>query len=82
MEQSLLSLLSSFNAGELSAFGQSKLDTMNLIREKQERLARMHFELSGKGENTNWMSDTDENKLLAGLRELSVEIEKLNENST
>lgn len=45
MENSLISLLNSFHAGELSAFGQSKLETMNLIREKQERLARMHFDM-------------------------------------
>lgn len=45
MEHSLLALLNSFHAGELSAFGQSKLETMNLIREKQERLARHHFDI-------------------------------------
>ena len=64
---------------------------METIRAKQERLAKLHFELgSSKAGNTgttdsatqNWMSDDDQNKLVAELRELSLEIEKLHETSS
>jgi len=89
MENSLLSLLSSFHAGDLGAFGQGRtLETMEAIRAKQERLARLHFDLgSTKGaapdsSNQNWMSEADQNKLVAELRELSVEIEKLHETAS
>jgi len=88
METSLLSLLTSFHCGDLSAFGRGRsLETMEAIRAKQERLARLHFDLgsSKQGQvdssNQNWMSEADQNKLVAGLRELSVEIEKLHEKS-
>jgi hypothetical protein len=93
MENSLLTLLASFHAGDLSAFGKGcSLQTMETIRAKQERLAKLHFELgSSKAGNTgttdssttqNWMSDDDQNKLVAELRELSLEIEKLHETSS
>ncbi|CAG7835717.1 unnamed protein product [Allacma fusca] len=89
MENALLSLLTSFHSGDLSAFGRgSSLQTMEAIRSKQERLARLHFDVSsskGQGGDTshqsNWMSESDQNKLVAGLRELSLEIEKLHETS-
>jgi len=89
MENALLSLLTSFHSGELSAFGRGhSLETMEAIRSKQERLARLHFDIGsakGQGDNShqgNWMSDADQNKLMAGLGELSVEIEKLHETSS
>ncbi|CAL8124143.1 unnamed protein product [Orchesella dallaii] len=119
MENALLGLLASFNSGELSAFGSGRtLETMEAIRSKQERLARLHFDLASGGNlddstagkdstttpqqtkekqssnstnqsnqnpqaqdksSTPWMSESDQDKLVAGLRELSVEIEKLHE---
>jgi len=88
MENALLSLLTSFHSGELSAFGKGgSLETMEAIRAKQERLARLHFDIGSKGQGqaetaqANWMSESDQNKLVAGLRELSVDIEKLHETS-
>lgn len=60
------------------------LQTMETIRAKQERLAKLHFELGSTKAGTdsshqNWLSDDDQNKLVAELRELSLEIEKLHE---
>ncbi|WAR08494.1 CC28B-like protein [Mya arenaria] len=45
MEQGLLQLLEDFHSGKIQAFGGTNMfDRMNEIREKQEKLAQLHFE--------------------------------------
>lgn len=47
MEQSLIRLMDDFHAGRLRAFGRDiTFEQMERVREKQERLARMHFDLN------------------------------------
>lgn len=46
MEQGLIQLLEDFHSGKLQAFGGTDtFDKMDEIREKQEQLAHLHFEL-------------------------------------
>ncbi|CAB3988110.1 Hypothetical predicted protein [Paramuricea clavata] len=46
MEKDLLDLMKDFNEGKLHAFGNEyTLDKMDQIRESQECLAQLHFEL-------------------------------------
>ena len=46
MEHSLLKLLNEFNSGQLRAFDSAySLDEMESVRDKQEAIARKHFEL-------------------------------------
>ncbi|KAL3884059.1 hypothetical protein ACJMK2_030282 [Sinanodonta woodiana] len=46
MEQGLLHLLEDFHSGKLEAFGgMSTYEKMDQIREQQEELAHLHFEL-------------------------------------
>ncbi|KAK2141256.1 hypothetical protein LSH36_1134g02052 [Paralvinella palmiformis] len=52
MEQGLLQLLEDFHSGKLQAFaGQdSPFEKMDHVREQQEKLARLHFELDSMHE--------------------------------
>ncbi|XP_074098091.1 uncharacterized protein LOC141526849 isoform X2 [Cotesia typhae] len=85
MEQALLQLLEDFHSGNLRAFGKDcSMEQMTEIREQQERLARMHFEIgqqqprhqekdtSGPGQ-----SSANMRHLLHRLQQLSMCIEKL-----
>lgn len=83
MEQALLGLLDDFHSGKLKAFGQgSTMDQMTNIREQQEKLAKLHFDLV----TTNDPSLNDEglkhsrntmSQLIERLEQLSVSIEGL-----
>ncbi|XP_068243643.1 uncharacterized protein [Palaemon carinicauda] len=54
IEQGLLQLMEDFQAGNLRAFGKdSRLRQMEAIREQQERLARLHFDVGA--EQVSWM---------------------------
>ncbi|XP_043279229.1 coiled-coil domain-containing protein 28B isoform X1 [Venturia canescens] len=86
MEQALLQLLEDFHSGNLRAFGKDcSMEQMTEIREQQERLARLHFELGqrqdfgmGGGEQTDLrQSSANMRHLLHRLQQLSVCIEKL-----
>ncbi|XP_076635314.1 uncharacterized protein LOC143348651 isoform X3 [Colletes latitarsis] len=83
MEQALLQLLEDFHSGNLRAFGKDcSMEQMTEIREQQERLARLHFELGQKqeigGEQSGLRhSSTNMRHLLQRLQQLSVCIEKL-----
>ena len=92
MEQALLGLLDDFHSGKLRAFGAGTMDQMTNIREQQERLAKLHFELGGAVHNmmmgddsttssVNGEPDTlaQENmtRLVKQLEQLSVSIEGL-----
>ncbi|KAK0175689.1 hypothetical protein PV327_009419 [Microctonus hyperodae] len=84
MEQALLQLLEDFHSGNLRAFGKDcSMEQMTEIREQQERLARLHFELGQRQESVEGesaglgQSNTTMRHLLHRLQQLSVCIEKL-----
>ncbi|XP_046887469.1 coiled-coil domain-containing protein 28A [Hypomesus transpacificus] len=84
MEKGLLSLLNDFHSGKLQAFGnECSIDQMEQVREMQEKLARLHFDLYGEvdempEEQQKTASDTNMDKLLLNLEDLSTSIQKLN----
>ncbi|KAG1971545.1 coiled-coil domain-containing protein 28A [Pimephales promelas] len=84
MEKGLLSLLNDFHSGKLQAFGnECSIDQMEHVREMQETLARLHFDLYGEvdelpEDQRKSAYDTNMDKLLSNLEELSSSIQKLN----
>ncbi|XP_029301199.1 coiled-coil domain-containing protein 28A [Cottoperca gobio] len=84
MENGLLSLLNDFHSGKLQAFGnECSIGQMEHVREMQEKLARLHFDLYGEADEMpedqkKVASDTNMDKLLLNLEELSSSIQKLN----
>ncbi|KAM6945539.1 coiled-coil domain-containing protein 28A [Aplochiton taeniatus] len=84
MENGLLSLLNDFHSGKLQAFGnECSIDQMEHVREMQEKLARLHFDLNGEldempVDQKKTACDTNMDKLLLNLEELSSSIQKLN----
>ncbi|KDR09859.1 coiled-coil domain-containing protein 28A isoform X2 [Zootermopsis nevadensis] len=85
MEAALLHLLEDFHSGKLRAFGKDcSMEQMTGIREQQERLARLHFDLGAQQELYDPLSDEglhagQENmhRLMESLEQLSVSIERL-----
>ncbi|KAA0711297.1 Epithelial cell-transforming sequence 2 oncogene-like [Triplophysa tibetana] len=77
MEKGLLSLLNDFHSGKLQAFGnECSIDQMEHVREMQETLARLHFDLYGEvdempEDQKKAAYDTNMDKLLLNLEELS-----------
>ncbi|XP_075999872.1 coiled-coil domain-containing protein 28A [Genypterus blacodes] len=84
MENGLLSLLNDFHSGKLQAFGnECSIAQMEHVREMQEKLARLHFDLHGEvdempEDQRKTACDTNMDKLLLNLEELSSSIQKLN----
>uniref|UniRef100_A0A8C1F7A6 Coiled-coil domain containing 28A n=1 Tax=Cyprinus carpio carpio TaxID=630221 RepID=A0A8C1F7A6_CYPCA len=84
MEKGLLSLLNDFHSGKLQAFGnECSIDQMEHVREMQETLACLHFDLYGEvdklpEDQMKSAYDTNMDKLLSNLEELSSSIQKLN----
>uniref|UniRef100_A0A8C6U3N0 Coiled-coil domain containing 28A n=2 Tax=Neogobius melanostomus TaxID=47308 RepID=A0A8C6U3N0_9GOBI len=84
MEKGLLSLLNDFHSGKLQAFGnECSIDQMEQVREMQEKLARLQFDLYGEvdempEDQKKTASDTNMDKLLLNLEELSTSIQNLN----
>uniref|UniRef100_UPI0037E7BD0B coiled-coil domain-containing protein 28A n=1 Tax=Semicossyphus pulcher TaxID=241346 RepID=UPI0037E7BD0B len=84
MENGLLSLLNDFHSGKLQAFGnECSIGQMEHVREMQEKLARLHFDLYGEvdempEDQRKTACDTNMDKLLLNLEELSSSIQKLN----
>lgn len=87
MEQALLGLLADFHSGKLKAFGSgSTMEQMTNIREQQEKLAKLHFDLGtasdpslsdeGLRHSHNTMS-----QLIDRLEQLSISIEGLQSNN-
>ncbi|XP_013874899.1 coiled-coil domain-containing protein 28A isoform X2 [Austrofundulus limnaeus] len=80
MENGLLSLLNDFHSGKLQAFGnECSIDQMEHVREMQEKLARLHFDLYGEvdempKDQRKTACDTNMDKLLLNLEELSSSI--------
>ncbi|XP_076358717.1 uncharacterized protein LOC143251188 isoform X1 [Tachypleus tridentatus] len=89
MEQGLLQLLDDFHSGKLQAFGKDcTFEKMENVREQQERLARLHFDLNAQQEMQGPKSDegrrmAKENldKLTNNLQRLSQSIEELQSTS-
>lgn len=85
METALLHLLEDFHSGKLRAFGKDcSMEQMTAIREQQEHLARLHFDLGAHQELFAPLSDEglrvgQENmqRLMESLEQLSVSIEQL-----
>ncbi|RWS14270.1 coiled-coil domain-containing protein 28B-like isoform X3 [Dinothrombium tinctorium] len=51
MEEGLLQLLDDFHSGKLQAFGKDiTFEKMDSVREQQEKLARLHFDLNAQQE--------------------------------
>lgn len=84
MENGLLGLLNDFHSGKLQAFGnECSIGQMEHVREMQEKLARLHFDLYGEvdempEDQRKMACDTNMDKLLLNLEELSSSIQKLN----
>ncbi|XP_076374900.1 uncharacterized protein LOC143258820 isoform X3 [Megalopta genalis] len=78
MEQALLQLLEDFHSGNLRAFGKDcSMEQMTEIREQQERLAKLHFELGQRqdisGEQAGSRhSGANMRHLLHRLQQLSI----------
>uniref|UniRef100_A0A8C5GDJ9 Coiled-coil domain-containing protein 28A-like n=1 Tax=Gouania willdenowi TaxID=441366 RepID=A0A8C5GDJ9_GOUWI len=70
MENGLLSLLNDFHSGKLEAFGNERsIGQMEHVREMQEKLARLHFDLYSEvdempEDQKKTASDTNMDKLL------------------
>lgn len=84
MERALLGLLEDFHSGKLKAFGSGcTMEQMTSIREQQESLAKLHFDLGNEASlgsnagNNEAQSQTNMGKLVAKLEQLSFSIEKL-----
>lgn len=87
MERALLGLLEDFHSGKLKAFGSGcTMEQMTSIREQQESLAKLHFDLGTEaftGGNNNPNTDNElqaqsnMKKLVQKLEQLSFSIEKL-----
>ncbi|EAT42458.1 AAEL006001-PD [Aedes aegypti] len=84
MERALLGLLEDFHSGKLKAFGSGcTMEQMTSIREQQESLAKLHFDLgneaslSANAGNNEAQSQNGMRKLVAKLEQLSFSIEKL-----
>ncbi|XP_055541699.1 coiled-coil domain-containing protein 28A isoform X2 [Wyeomyia smithii] len=88
MERALLGLLDDFHSGKLKAFGSGcTMEQMTSIREQQESLAKLHFDLGNESSAASASfssSNADSNqsqanmkKLVAKLEQLSFSIEKL-----
>lgn len=86
METVLLKLLDDFNSGKLRAFGQGcSMEQMSAIRDQQESLAKLHFEIGARQDPSAPLSEeglhtASENmdKLMGRLEKLSVAIGQLN----
>ena len=85
MEASLLKLLNEFNSGQLRAFDSAySLDEMESVRDKQEAIARKHFELGAAQDLHPPLSDEglqqsgqNMTRLMDSLEELSQAIGQL-----
>lgn len=61
MEERVLKLLDTFKRGELTAFDENySLDKLKEVKERQEKLAQMHFEL--ENEDLNKAAGSEEEK--------------------
>lgn len=87
MERALLGLLADFHSGKLRAFGSGcTMEQMTNIREQQEKLAKLHFDLGSTtvpslNEENIQRSQNTMSQLIQRLEQLSVSIEGLHNNT-
>lgn len=88
METALLGLLADFHSGKLRAFGSGcTMEQMTNIREQQEKLAKLHFDLGSatvpslNDENIQRSQNTM-SQLIQRLEALSMSIEGLHNNTS
>ncbi|XP_037082232.1 coiled-coil domain-containing protein 28B-like, partial [Pollicipes pollicipes] len=78
METDLLRLMHGFNSGSLRAFGKDvSMEQMEQIREQQERLARLHFEMGAQQELFPPLSEEGLGRASASLHELMAQLQQL-----
>ncbi|XP_076036039.1 uncharacterized protein LOC143021959 isoform X3 [Oratosquilla oratoria] len=90
IEQGLLQLLEDFQAGNLRAFGKDcRLRQMEAIREQQENLAKLHFDVGAEqdlfqplSEDGLRTSQDNMHMLMEKLAQLSESIERLHTNTS
>ncbi|XP_023021350.1 uncharacterized protein isoform X3 [Leptinotarsa decemlineata] len=88
MERALLGLLGDFHSGKLRAFGSGcTMEQMTNIREQQEKLAKLHFDLGSAtvpslNDDDIQRSQNTMSELIQRLEQLSVSIEALHNNSS
>ena len=69
METVLLKLLDDFNSGKLRAFGQGcSMEQMSAIRDQQESLAKLHFELGARQDPSAPLSEEGKLKKIQGKK--------------
>lgn len=87
METALLGLLADFHSGKLRAFGSGcTMEQMTNIREQQEKLAKLHFDLGSAtvpslNEDNIQRSQNTMSQLIQRLEALSMSIEGLHNNT-
>ncbi|CAH1280350.1 unnamed protein product [Diabrotica balteata] len=87
MERALLGLLADFHSGKLRAFGSGcTMEQMTNIREQQEKLAKLHFDLASAtvpslNEEDIQKSQNTMSQLIQRLEQLSDSIEGLHNTS-
>lgn len=89
MEKSLLDLMDDFNHGRLHAFGRDcTIEKMDKVRERQESLAQLHFELDSMDletfgeEEEGTRSRSNLNELMKKLETLSSAVQSLHQDSS
>jgi len=88
MERALLGLLADFHSGKLKAFGGGcTMEQMTDIREQQEKLAKLHFDLGAAidpslSDESLRRSQNTMSQLIQRLEQLSVSIEGLHSSNT
>ncbi|KAH9425516.1 protein of unknown function (DUF4061) [Dermatophagoides pteronyssinus] len=66
-EQGLINLLTDFHEGKINAFGENiTLENMIKVREQQENLARLHFEMNNQQSNKQSTIDCSSPAILIG----------------
>eukprot|EP00096_Caligus_rogercresseyi_P012106 TRINITY_DN4982_c0_g1_i1.p1 TRINITY_DN4982_c0_g1~~TRINITY_DN4982_c0_g1_i1.p1 ORF type:complete len:121 (-),score=56.03 TRINITY_DN4982_c0_g1_i1:203-565(-) len=78
MEKNLLRLLQDFNSGKFR-LGGSSLEQMEQIRDQQESLARLHFEITSKGDSVSPLSEKGIQRANENMEQLMSRLEKLSE---
>jgi Domain of unknown function (DUF4061) len=78
MEKALLELLEDFHSGKLRAFGSGQqMQQMTNIREQQESLAKLHFDLGATNESMQSSAGENMTKLVQKLELLTTSLEQL-----
>ncbi|XP_057370637.1 coiled-coil domain-containing protein 28A-like isoform X2 [Daphnia carinata] len=83
METALIQLVNDFHSGKLQAFGRHcSTEQMEAIRDQQEKLARLHFELGAQHDVNAQQTSDNMNELVSALEHLSQTIEQLHPHSS